>query len=141
MIAGGEVAYDVPVGVAFAYLADPRNRPEWQSSLRTVELLDEGAPRVGQRWKDHTAAGVVPLMWITELDHGRAWSEHGRWRFLEASLKLGFRPAPTGCVVGYRFEVRGAGPVRPLGWALTTLGRPAVRSDLRRAGRILSARR
>jgi hypothetical protein len=141
MIASGEVTYDVPVGVAFDYLADPRNRPEWQSSLRRVELLDEGEPRVGMRWHDHTAAGVVPLMWITELDPGRVWSEDGRWRFLEASLELGFRPAPTGCVVTYRFSVRGHGPVAPLGWALTTMGRAAVRSDLRRAGRILAARR
>ena len=141
MIASGEVTYDVPVGVAFDYLADPRNRPEWQSSLRRVELLDEGEPRVGLRWRDHTTVGVVPTMWITELDPGRTWAEEGRWRFLEATLVLHFRPATSGCVVAYEFGVQGAGPVLPLGWALTTMGRPAVRSDLRRAGRILAGTR
>ncbi len=140
MIASGEVTYDVAVGTAFDYLADPRHRPQWQSSLRRVELLDEGAPRVGMRWRDHTAAGVAPLMQITDLDPARSWSEEGRWRFLEATLELVFRPAATGCVVGYRFEVRGPGPAVPVGWVLTVLGRPAVRSDLRRAGRILAAR-
>ena len=60
--------YAVPVHVAFAYLADPRNRPEWQSSLRRVELLDEGEPRVGMRWRDHTAVRMAPEMVITELE-------------------------------------------------------------------------
>ena len=32
-----------PPEVVFAYLADPRNRPEWQSSLLSVTLRDRGA--------------------------------------------------------------------------------------------------
>ena len=31
----------VPAAVAFRYLCDPRNRPEWQSSLRSVEVPPE----------------------------------------------------------------------------------------------------
>ena len=59
------VDFDVPVEVAFAYLADPRNRPEWQSSLKSVEMLDDGEPRVGMRWRDVTSARIVPEM----VDH------------------------------------------------------------------------
>jgi hypothetical protein len=125
---------------AFRYLADPRNRPEWQSSLRGVDLLDQGEPRVGFRWRDRTAAGIVPQMEITELDPDVRWSESGRWRAIEADLALRFAPHPDGCTVDVEFEVRGRGLLRPVGWAASRAGLLAVRSDLRRAGRILHER-
>ena len=134
------VEYDVPVGVAFAYLADPRNRPQWQSSLRSVELLDEGEPRVGMRWRDHTAARIVPDMEITELVPDVVWAETGRWHAVEADLTLGFSPSEQGCSVAVSFGVRGRGLLRPVGWAATRAGLFAVRGDLRKAGRILAAR-
>ena len=49
-----DVRFDVPADVAFDYLVDPHRRPEWQSSLRRVEDVGTGAPRVGQRWVDVT---------------------------------------------------------------------------------------
>ena len=134
------VEYDVPVDVAFAYLADPRNRPEWQSSLRAVELQDEGQPRVGMRWRDLTAARIVPEMVITELEPDVLWAETGRWKAIEADLTLGFAPREGGCSVAVAFGVRGRGLLRPVGWAATRAGLFAVRSDLRKAGRILAAR-
>ncbi len=132
--------YTVPVSLAFAYLADPRNRPEWQSSLRGVELLDEGEPRVGMRWRDLTSARVVPEMEITHLEPDVLWAETGRWRAIEADLTLRFAPHRGGCSVDVEFEVRGKGVLRPIGWAASAAGLFAVRSDLRRAGRILQAR-
>ena len=132
--------YAVPVHEAFAYLADPRHRPEWQSSLRRVELLDEGDPRTGLRWRDHTAARVTPEMVITDFETDVLWAETGRWRSIEADLTLRFAPHRGGCSVDAEFEVRGNGALRPIGWAAGRAGLYAVRSDLRRAGRILEAR-
>ena len=134
------VPYDVPVEVAFTYLADPRNRPEWQSSLRAVELLDEGDPRVGLRWRDLTSARIAPEMVITEMDRDVLWAETGRWRGIEADLALRFAPVADGCSVTATFGVRGKGPLRPVGWLATRAGVFAVRSDLRRAARLLSSR-
>ena len=134
------VEYDVPADVAFAYLADPRNRPEWQSSLRAVDLLDEGEPRVGMRWRDLTSARIAPEMVITELVPGLRWAEDGRWKAIDAALALQFSPRPGGCLVGVEFGVRGHGLLRPIGWAATYAGLFAVRSDLRKAGRILASR-
>ena len=135
----------VSVSVAFAYLADPRNRPEWQSSLRAVELLDEGPPRVGQRWRDLTAAGIVPEMVITELDPDVVWAETGRWRAFEADLALRFFEEGSHhdgdrCRVEASFGVRARGILRPAGWVATRAGFFAVRSDLRRAAAILAGR-
>ena len=132
------VQYAVPVGPAFAYLADPRNRPQWQSSLRDVEMIDDGEPRVGMRWRDLTAARVVPEMVITEMEHDLLWAETGRWKGIEADLTLRFSPRGTGCLVDVGFVVRGRGLLRPVGWVSTRAGLFAVRSGLRKAGRILA---
>ena len=134
------VEYAVPVGVAYRYLADPRNRPEWQSSLRGVELLDEGEPRVGMRWRDLTAARIEPEMVITQLEPDVVWAETGRWKAIEADLTLGFAPRAGGCSVAVSFGVRGRGLLRPVGWVATGAGLFAVRSDLRKAARILAER-
>ncbi len=135
------VGYDVPVDVAFSYLADPRNRPEWQSSLRAVELLDEGEPRVGMRWRDLTSARIEPEMVITELEPDVQWAETGCWWGIQADLTLGFSPSDSGCDVVAALRVQGRGPLRPVGWVATRAGMFAVRSDLRNAARILASRR
>jgi hypothetical protein len=133
------VAFDVPAEVAFDYLADPRNRPQWQSSLRRVELVDD-AVGVGQRWIDVTSAGVRPRMETTVLDRPTTWTERGTWRGITATLTLAFAPSPTGCVVQADVAVSASGVGRPIGPVLTRAARLSVPGDLRRAARILSAR-
>jgi hypothetical protein len=133
------VSFDVPVDVAFDYLADPRNRPQWQSSLRRVELVDETSG-VGRRWVDVTTIGVRPRLETTVLDRPRRWSERGVWGGITATLTLAFEPAPSGCRVQADLAVTGAGLARPLCPALTLAARMAVPADLRRAARILSER-
>lgn len=137
---GGQVDFDVPVDVAYAYLADPRNRPEWQSSLKSVEMCDQGEPRVGMRWRDHTAARIVPDMEITAMEPGEVWAEVGRWRAISATLLLTFESTATGCAVDVMFRVRGRGLLAPVGWLATGAGLLPVMADVKRAARILAAR-
>ena len=139
---GGRVAFDVPVDVAYAYLADPRNRPEWQSSLSSVEMLDEGEPRVGMRWRDHTVVGPRPADGDHDAGAGGAVGREGALAcVIEAILTLGFEPTATGCVVDVRFRVHGRGLLAPVGWLATGAGVLPVLSDVRRAARILAERR
>ena len=133
------VAFEVPAEVAFDYLADPRHRPEWQSSLRRVELVDD-VVAVGQRWVDVTMPGLRPRMETTALQRPTSWSEAGRWGGVEAVLTLRFVPAGAGCLVEPEFSLTARGPARVALPVLRLLATPAVRSDLRRAARILSAR-
>lgn len=137
---GGEVEFDVPVDVAYAYLSDPRNRPEWQSSLKGVEMLYDGAPRVGMRWRDHTALRIVADLEITSMVAGEVWAESGRWRGLSAILLLTFEPTATGCSVDVRFRVRGRGLLAPVGWLATRAGLLPVVADVKRAARLLADR-
>ena len=137
---GGRVEFAVPVEVAYDYLADPRNRPEWQSSLKGVEMIDAGEPRVGMRWLDQTAARIVPEMEITVMEPGKVWAEVGTWRAISALLVLEFEPRSSGCAVDVRFRVSATGLLAPVGWLATGAGVLPVLSDVRRAARILSAR-
>jgi hypothetical protein len=132
---GGTVRFGVPAEVAFGYLADPGNRPAWQSSLSRVDDVD-GEPRVGQTWTDVTKPGLRPAMETTVLERPRLWAESGTWRFVRAELTLHFVPVgEEACDVRFRFRIRALGP---LGAAATAVSVPAVRADLRRAAGLLA---
>jgi uncharacterized protein YndB with AHSA1/START domain len=128
------VDFPVPPEAAYAYLSDPRKRPEWQSSLRRVAGVD-GTGDVGTTWRDVTAVGAQPAMRVTEADPPRRWAETGSWRGIEADLTLELHPQVTGTRVEATFEVRAPGPLAPLGWVLGRLAPLGVRGDLRRAAR------
>jgi hypothetical protein len=132
-----EVAFGVPVEVAFDYLVDPANRPQWQSSLRRVEDLDDPEPAVGQTWTDVTAPGMRPAMETTALERPTLWTERGTWRGITAELTLRFSPREGGCTVTAEMTVRGAGLLRPLGPVITAAAGYAVPGDLARAAALL----
>lgn len=136
---GFTVAVELPHEVArvFGYLADPGNRPAWQSSLRGVELLTPGPPAIGTRWHDVTWPGLRPLMEITAWEQDRRWAEVGRWHGLEVALDLSFEPVGDRVTrVVATTTTHAPGWRRPLGVLLDVAGPPAARDDLRRAGRL-----
>jgi len=147
-MSGPDLRVAAPPPAVFDYLAEPRHRPQWQPSLRAVEVLTDGPTGVGTRWRDRTMVGAAPYLEITAMEppaEGRpgSWAEIGRWRGLEAGLTLSFRPVtgdPAATDVSVGFSVTGGGPWRVPARVLRLLARPAVRSDLRRAGRMLEAR-
>jgi len=134
----------VPRDVAFAYLADPRNRPEWQATLARVELLDDGPPRVGMRWVDHMVGGPAFGLRITELVVDERWAEAGTTGPVRAEVTMHFedavRDGVAGTVVRIVVRVRGDGLARPMGWLATGLLSAAVRLDLPRLARVVESR-
>ncbi len=129
-----------PVGVVFDYLSDPRHRPEWQASLRRVELLGEQVVGTGTRWLDHTWAGISPELRVVTHEPREAWAEEGRWRGITASLLMIFVPQGDETDLELSARVRGAGPWRLAAAGATLLTPAALRSDLARADRILGRR-
>jgi uncharacterized protein YndB with AHSA1/START domain len=123
------VSFPAPREVVFDFLADPSNRPLWQSSLARVEDVD-GEVRVGQTWVDVTRPGLRPRMTTTELDRPRRWAERGTWHGVTATLVLDFVETAGGCEV--TATVTAALPLR-------LLAPYAVRSDLRRAASTFSS--
>jgi len=133
----GSVTFEVPAELAFDYLVDPRNRPDWQLSLRQVDDV-AGEPGAGQTWTDVTRPGLRPAMRTGVFERPRLWSESGTWRFVRADLTLRFDPVgDAACEVRFAFRIHALGPI---GLAASAVSVPAVRSDLQRAARILSSR-
>jgi hypothetical protein len=129
-----------PPAVAFAYLADPRHRPEWQSSLRSVDVPGDPTPHVGLRWRETTVVGVRPRLVVTERTPYDVWAEQGSWYGVSATLRLRFAPRGEGCRVRAEGEVSGRGPWAVPAMLAGLLAGPAIAADLRRAGRVLTRR-
>jgi len=133
------VPFAVPVGTAFSYLSDPRNRPEWQSSLRSVELHDDGEPRVGMRWVDHTKVGLRFPLEITAQEPDRLWAERGDFGPFQATVVLEFAATTTGSTVtaDVRLVLRGPRITDLVSRPATHAAVLTAGADLRRAARIL----
>ncbi|HEY0642632.1 MAG TPA: SRPBCC family protein [Nocardioides sp.] len=134
------VELPVSAETAFRYLCDPRNRPEWQSSLRSVEVPADEEPHLGQTWRETTSVGVKPHLETTELVPFRVWAERGHWRGVSATLALHFTDVVGGCRVRADGEVSGSGVWAVPATAAGLLASAAIAADLRKAGRILASR-
>ncbi|MEJ7831987.1 MAG: SRPBCC family protein [Nocardioides sp.] len=130
------VHFEATPEVVFDYLVDPANRADWQSSLRRVEEVT-GPIGVGQTWVDVTTPGLRPRMETTELDRPHRWTEIGTWRSVSATLTLTLSPTGAGCDVEPTMRLEGRGLARVVAPVLNRVSPAAVRSDLRRAARIL----
>jgi uncharacterized protein YndB with AHSA1/START domain len=130
-----------PRAKVFDYLADPRHRPEWQASLERVELLDEGAPRVGMRWIDHLKVGPPFELQIIGMESDDLWAEMGRVGPLRAFVTLLFqdetRNGVDGTCVRIVARVRGHRLAKPLGWLATGVMGALVRVDVPRLARVV----
>lgn len=133
------VPFAVPPEVAFDYLADPRHRPAWQSSLRDVEMLDDGPPRLGMRWRDRTAVGARPDLRITRFERPHHWSEVGTWRGITAELDLAFTHHGDATMVTADVRIDGTGRWVFATAVLARLAPLGIRSDLRRAAHLVVA--
>ena len=129
-----------PPAALFRFLADPRNRPLWQPSLKSVADLDAGAPHVGQQWRDVTKVGLKPQMEITELTPYRVLSETGHWRGVDGLLTLRFVKTQTGTRLTAEGRLAGHGPFALAAAVSGRLAPETIRKDLVRASEILSAR-
>lgn len=137
--AGVDIA--VPPAVAFDYLGDPRNRPEWQSSLLSVTLRDRSAePHLAMAWRETTMVGVRPRMEITRFERPDVWAERGSWRGVEATLVLRFEERTAGCRVVADGSIGGRGAYAVPAALAGRLAGLAIGADLRKAAKILERR-
>jgi uncharacterized protein YndB with AHSA1/START domain len=130
-----------PPSDLFRFLAEPRNRPLWQSSLRTVTDVDEGEPHPGQHWRDVTKVGIKPQMQLTELVPYRVISETGTWRGVDGLLTLRFLKTSSGTRLTAEGRVIGHGPFALAAAVSGRFAPETIRKDLLRASEVLSGRR
>jgi uncharacterized protein YndB with AHSA1/START domain len=130
-----------PPASVFAFLADPRNRPLWQTSLRGVTDIDEGTPQTGMHWRDVTKVGIKPSMEITELTPYRVLTETGRWRGIAGLLRLRFVRTPQGTRLTAEGHLSGRGPFTVIAALSGRWAPQTIRKDLLRASEVLAERR
>ena len=90
MKTGFSIALPAPRDALFRFLADPRNRLRWQSSLASLEMISGGEPRPGMMWREQARGFGAFEMEIAECVAGRSWAERGRSRRTEIDLRLVF---------------------------------------------------
>ncbi|WP_282580331.1 SRPBCC family protein [Nocardioides sp. InS609-2] len=130
-----------PPEVVFRYLADPRNRPEWQSSLLSVQLEDGDAePRLGLSWSETTVIGMRAHLEITELVPYRVLGESARMGGIDGTLVLRFKARTGGCRIEVEGVMSAGGLMRYAAAAAARVASRVAISDLKRAGRVLSTR-
>ena len=139
---GFTVTLDLPQSppVLFRYLAEPRNRPEWQSSLRSVADVDPGEPHAGMHWRDVTKVGIRPQMQLTEVLPFRTLAELGTWYGVDGLLTLHFLKVGDGTRLTAEGEVTGRGPFAVAAAVAGRFAPGAIKADLERASRALSER-
>jgi hypothetical protein len=78
---------------------------------------------------------------VVTHEPGEAWAEEGRWRGITVFLLLVFVPQGDETDLGMTVRLRGTGWWRVPALVAGLLTPAALRSDLRRADRLLNARR
>ena len=124
----------------FRYLADPRNRPEWQSSLPAVTDVDPGEPHVGMHWRDVTKVGIKPQMQLTELIPFRSLSELGTWGGVDGLLTMRFVKIGGGTRLTAEGRVIGRGPFAVAAAVAGRWAPATIKADLERVGELLEGR-
>jgi uncharacterized protein YndB with AHSA1/START domain len=136
------VTLDLPHApdLLFRYLADPHNRPEWQSSLKAVTDVDPGEPRPGMHWRDITKVGIKPHMQLTELVPFRTLSEIGTWHGVDGLLTLRFLKVGDGTRLTAEGRVIGRGPFAVAASVAGRFAPATIKADLERAGQLVARR-
>ncbi len=129
------VTLDLPQPPAdlFRYLADPHNRPAWQSSLRAVDEVDPGEPHAGMQWRDVTKVGIRPHLQLTELIPYRTLSEIGTWHGVDGLLTLRFLKVGDGTRLTAEGRVIGRGPFAVAAAVARRWAPATIKADLERA--------
>jgi hypothetical protein len=128
-----------PLTKVYPYLAEPRNRPTWQSTLRRVDMLTQGPLGCGTRWREKAVGFGTSEMEIIAFEPNRVWGEHARSPVGEATIMLYFEEE-AGTPPGTRVRVEAElGVPRLLSPVARLVMTRLVRSDLARAERILQS--
>jgi len=130
-----------PVSRVFAAMADVRNRPIWQENTRDVELLTDGAPGLGTRWRE-TMKGIGTYeAEVVAFEPGRLWIESadleaGHGRIEVRFVPEGEREDETRLVIIVEIGLRGTKKLMEP--ALGPMIRRQMPSDLRRLEALLT---
>ncbi len=134
-----EFLLPAPPERCFELLSNPVHRVRWQRSLRRVEVLTPGPPRLGTRWREWPLGlGEVELE-IVQFEAGRVWAERGETKVGTLQLVLRFEADGPATRLGVDADLT---LPRWASWgegALLPFVRRELTGDLGRAAALLSS--
>lgn len=122
-----------PVERVFEYLGDPRNRPEWQRTIREFEMISEGEPGIGMKWRERAVGAPPFMMEITGFEPNRVWAERGESKAVNGKLTLHFNPEGNATRLRVIIDLELKGFRKIAGPLIKLIAPREIRRDLRRA--------
>jgi carbon monoxide dehydrogenase subunit G len=123
---------EAPRAAVFDVISDPGRRLEWQSSLRSVEVLTPGPARLGTRWREVTLGWIRFEMEITAFERPTRWCERGHGWLADATLDVTFEEVGHATRVSVEVDISFKGPFKLIAPAVRRLMPAALAADLRR---------
>ncbi len=102
-----------PVERVFAFMADVRNRPLWQENTHDVEVLSDGEPGLGTRWRESAKGIGTYEAEVVAFERDELWAEAADLEAGSARIEVVLRPRgrrPGHAPGGLRRDHASAGP-------------------------------
>jgi uncharacterized protein YndB with AHSA1/START domain len=130
---------DQPVEKVFAFLAEPKNLPKWQSNLIEIEQLTEGTLRVGARVREVRRLGQRPSENKAEV---QVFEPNKRFELKtvtepEVAISYSFETEGSGTRLKYRFVMLTSGLMRLLEPLIANTIKKQSASDFETLKRVL----
>lgn len=137
------VSIDRPIGEVFAYVADARNRPEWDSSVISEELTSPEPIGVGStiHTRMKVVGRIVEFDWrIERFESPSGMTVTSTAGQMQTTLHFELAPTATGCIVRASIEATPEGLMRLVEPMIAEAIRSNLATGLGRAKAILEGR-
>jgi hypothetical protein len=119
----GHLRVDAPAERVFDTVADSRNEPSFNPSMREAVLLTPPPVGPGSRFRARMGRSGMPmLVEITGFDRPRRLGSHTASPLMETDGAMTFTPTPGGTDMAWDWRVRPKGWMRLLGPLVGPLG-------------------
>jgi hypothetical protein len=139
----GEIVINRPPDVVFDYVADGRNEPRYNPSMRRVEQVSAGPIGLGTRFRAEVVsmgrAAEMTNEW-TDFERPRRLGLRSRLASMDIHGHLTFDPVPGGTRMRWSWELEPRGVLKLMGPMIAFMGRRQERRIWSGLKRLLEAR-
>ena len=132
-----------PVETVFAFVANPRNAPQWEGTVKEVRVTPDGPPAVGTQAKrvgSFLGVKLEATNEITALEHNRSLSFKGTSGPASMEGTFRFEAVGEGTRLSGTFQVEPGGLFKMAGPLFASQARKQMEADLQRLKELLEAR-
>ena len=131
-----------PVEAVFAFVADPRNEPQWEATVKEVRVTPDGPPAVGTKvTKVGSFLGVKleATNEITALEPNRSLSFKGSSGPASMEATMYFEAVGEGTHLSFTSQIEPGGLFKMAGSLFASQAKKQLETDLQRLKEVLEA--